>query len=71
MLLTILLAFYALVVIIFLDNTLREGETIGAGRWDAMRFLGLGACLAWPVLLAYTIVIARFRPVPQSSRGIL
>ena len=71
MLLTIFLAFYAMVVIIFLDNTVREGETIGAGRWDAMRLLGIGACFAWPLILAYTIVIARFTALPQSNRGIL
>jgi len=51
------LAFYTFVVLRFLDCSLREGED-GGGAWDIDRVLGLLLCLAWPLALAGTLVVA-------------
>jgi hypothetical protein len=53
----LLLSFYTLICLFFLDNTYREGEAAG-GAWDAMRVLGLFLCLLWPLLLVHVIISA-------------
>lgn len=53
----LLLSFYILISLFFLDNTYREGEAAG-GAWDAIRVLGLSLCLLWPLLLVHVIISA-------------
>ena len=53
----LLMAFYTFVALRFVDCSLREGEE-GGGAWDAGRVLGLLFCLAWPLALAGTLVVA-------------
>jgi hypothetical protein len=53
----LLLSFYILICLFFLDNTYREGEAVG-GAWDKMRVLGLSLCLLWPLILVHVIISA-------------
>jgi len=53
----LLMAFYTFVALRFVDCSLREGEEHG-GAWDCDRVLGLLLCLAWPLALAGTLVVA-------------
>ncbi|SEM13148.1 hypothetical protein SAMN04487976_12037 [Xaviernesmea oryzae] len=71
MLFNIFVALYAVIAVVFLDNTLREGQTIGAGRWDMMRLIGIAACSIWPLLVAYAIIVALRGRLPQSGRWML
>nr|WP_298101840.1 hypothetical protein [uncultured Shinella sp.] len=53
----LLMAGYTFIALRFIDCSLREGEENG-GRWDMDRALGLLLCLAWPLALAGTLVVA-------------
>ena len=53
----LLMAGYTFVALGFIDCSLREGERTG-GRWDVERVLGLLLCLAWPLALAGTLLVA-------------
>jgi hypothetical protein len=53
----LLLSFYTLICLFFLDNTYREGEAAG-GAWDSMRVFGLFLCLFWPLLVVHVIISA-------------
>ena len=53
----LLMAFYTFVALRFIDSSLREGEENG-GRWDIDRVFGLLLCIAWPLALAGTLVVA-------------
>ena len=53
----LLMAGYTFVALLFIDCSLREGERNG-GRWDVERVLGLLLCLAWPLALAGTLLVA-------------
>ncbi|KQS63705.1 hypothetical protein ASG39_13830 [Rhizobium sp. Leaf371] len=55
---TILLTLYALVALLFLEMTYREGEMSLAGGWDIMRVVGLLYCLAWPLLIVHVSIVA-------------
>jgi hypothetical protein len=54
----ILLTVYALVALMFLDTTYREGQTGVRRGWDAMRVTGLVYCLAWPLLILHIVIVA-------------
>ena len=53
----LLMAFYTFVALRFIDCSLREGEENG-GRWDIDRVFGLLLCIAWPLALAGTLLVA-------------
>lgn len=66
----ILFAFslYALVASVFLAETYLEGERAQAG-WDAWRWIGLAACIIWPVhllaVIGYLCYTDRFADVSR------
>jgi Ca2+/Na+ antiporter len=53
----LIMALYTLVALLFIDCSLREGEEKG-GQWDLDRILGLLLCIAWPLALAGTLLVA-------------
>ena len=53
----LLMAFYTFVALRFIDCSLREGEENGGG-WDRDRVFGLLLCIAWPLALAGTLLVA-------------
>ena len=53
----LLMAFYTFVALRFIECSLREGEENG-GRWDIDRVFGLLLCIAWPLALAGTLLVA-------------
>lgn len=53
----LLMAFYTLIALLFIDCSLREGAEKG-DRWDVDRVLGLLLCIAWPLALAGTLLVA-------------
>lgn len=55
---TLAILAYALIALVFLDNTYREGKVYLGGQWDAHRIAGLALCTLWPLVLAYAAVSA-------------